>query len=93
MQFGPLGKDAGHRRLNVAITRAREQVDVVSSVLASDFRVADQMKTGVRLLRDYIGIRRAGPDRPRSQALSDRSAASTTPPRGVDSRRDTRARL
>lgn len=61
MQFGPLGKDAGHRRLNVAITRAREQVDVVTSVLASDFRVADQMKTGVRLLRDYIAFAEQGP--------------------------------
>ena len=28
MNFGPLNKDGGHRRLNVAVTRARELVDV-----------------------------------------------------------------
>ena len=31
MNFGPVGKDGGYRRLNVAITRARNRVEVVSS--------------------------------------------------------------
>ena len=35
MNFGPLNKDGGFRRLNVAITRARELVEVVSSVRAA----------------------------------------------------------
>ena len=32
MNFGPLNRQGGERRLNVAITRAREQVVVFSSV-------------------------------------------------------------
>ncbi len=35
MNFGPLNKDGGYRRLNVAVTRARELVEVVSSVQGS----------------------------------------------------------
>ena len=34
MNFGPLNKEGGFRRLNVAITRARELVELVSSVRA-----------------------------------------------------------
>ena len=41
MNFGPLNKDGGHRRLNVAVTRAREHVEVVCSVPPSDFTLED----------------------------------------------------
>jgi superfamily I DNA and/or RNA helicase len=34
--FGPLGRPGGWRRLNVAITRARYRVEIVSSIRASD---------------------------------------------------------
>ena len=54
MTFGPLNKTGGHRRLNVAVTRAREKVEVVSSVRASDFRLSDRPSQGAKLLRDYI---------------------------------------
>jgi Protein of unknown function (DUF4011)/REase_MTES_1575/AAA domain/Protein of unknown function (DUF3320) len=54
MNFGPLNNEGGHRRLNVAITRARELVEVVSSVRSSDFRLTDASKRGVRLLQEYI---------------------------------------
>jgi hypothetical protein len=37
MNFGPVGKDGGERRLNVAATRARQRVEVVSSIRAADF--------------------------------------------------------
>ena len=41
MNFGPLNKEGGHRRLNVAVTRARELVEVVSSVRSSDFTLSE----------------------------------------------------
>jgi hypothetical protein len=53
LQFGPLNKLGGHRRLNVAITRARRRVEVVSSIQASDF-VGDLRSDGVRHLRRYL---------------------------------------
>jgi Protein of unknown function (DUF4011)/REase_MTES_1575/AAA domain/Protein of unknown function (DUF3320) len=54
MNFGPLNKDGGFRRLNVAVTRARELVEVVSSVRSSDFTLSETSSRGARLLRDYI---------------------------------------
>lgn len=53
LQFGPINKVGGQRRLNVAITRARRRVEVVSSVTASDF-VGDVRSDGVRHLRRYL---------------------------------------
>jgi len=53
LQFGPLNKLGGHRRLNVAITRARRRVEVVSSIEAADF-VGDLRSEGVRHLRRYL---------------------------------------
>ena len=53
LQFGPLNKLGGYRRLNVAITRARRRVEVVSSIEASDF-VGDLRSDGVRHLRRYL---------------------------------------
>jgi hypothetical protein len=52
MSFGPLNKPGGQRRLNVAITRARQRVEVVSSVTAADFTDSDN--AGVLHLRRYL---------------------------------------
>jgi hypothetical protein len=60
MNFGPLNKDGGQRRLNVAVTRAREKVELVASVRARDFRLADGASAGARLLRDYLAYAEAG---------------------------------
>ena len=38
MNFGPVNRKGGWRRLNVAITRARRRVEVVSSFQAGDMR-------------------------------------------------------
>ena len=54
MNFGPLGTEGGHRRLNVAITRAREYVEVVSSVQPSDFTLGDGGSRGPQLLKRYL---------------------------------------
>ncbi len=60
MNFGPLNRDGGRRRLNVAITRARERVEVIASVRASDFALSDASSDGALLLRDYIAYAEAG---------------------------------
>jgi hypothetical protein len=70
MGFGPLNKDGGHRRLNVAVTRAREQVDVVASVRASDFRLSETAKPGARLLQEYLRFADEGPSALRSEVES-----------------------
>jgi very-short-patch-repair endonuclease len=52
-RFGPLLQEGGERRLNVAITRARERMIVVSSFSHHDVQ-ADYPKLGVRLLRGFL---------------------------------------
>lgn len=59
MSFGPLNKPGGERRLNVAVTRARQRVEIVSSVSAADF-VSDTTNSGVRHLRRYLDFAERG---------------------------------
>lgn len=54
MRFGPLGVEGGERRLNVAITRAKTNVKLVSSILPSDIDLNRTESDGVRMLRSYI---------------------------------------
>jgi hypothetical protein len=64
MNFGPLNQQGGERRLNVAITRAREQVVLVSSLLPEDIDIRRTQHPGPRWLRDYLDYaRRGGPER------------------------------
>jgi hypothetical protein len=60
MNFGPLNKDGGFRRLNVAITRARELVELVASVRAADFTLGDAAGRGPRMLEEYIRYAEVG---------------------------------
>ncbi len=52
--FGPLNNEGGERRLNVAITRAKCNVQVVSSMHYSDIDVARVTNEGPKLLRKYL---------------------------------------
>ena len=54
MNFGPLNRDGGERRLNVAVTRAREQMVVFSSMKYTDIRNDEEMAKGARGLRDFL---------------------------------------
>lgn len=54
MRFGPLGMQGGERRLNVAITRAKINVKLVSSILPSDIDLSKTESEGIRMLRSYI---------------------------------------
>lgn len=60
MNFGPLSKDGGHRRLNVAITRAKYNVKLVGSIVPTDIDLEKSSAEGVRLLRSYIEFAKQG---------------------------------
>ncbi|MDE7100577.1 MAG: hypothetical protein K2O05_01840, partial [Anaeroplasmataceae bacterium] len=53
-RFGPLNNLGGERRLNVAITRAKYNITVVSSIHASDIRLENTDSLGVKLLKEYL---------------------------------------
>ncbi len=60
VNFGPLNKEGGERRLNVAVTRAREKVIVVSSVRAADIDPQATQAAGVLHLRRYLDYAERG---------------------------------
>ncbi len=54
MNFGPLNGEGGHRRLNVAISRAREAVVIYSSLMPEQIDLARVRAAGVRDLKHYL---------------------------------------
>jgi very-short-patch-repair endonuclease len=58
-QLGPLGLQGGERRLNVAITRARSRVEVISSVTAAEFP-GTSPAPGIRHLQNYLAFAEHG---------------------------------
>jgi hypothetical protein len=52
--FGPLNKAGGERRLNVAVSRAKRRMTVVSSFSADDIDPKRSSRTGVLLLRAFL---------------------------------------
>jgi very-short-patch-repair endonuclease len=53
-RFGPLLQDGGERRLNVAITRAKSRMTLVSSFSHFDMDPGRSSAEGVKMLRAYI---------------------------------------
>jgi very-short-patch-repair endonuclease len=53
-RFGPLNMEGGERRLNVAITRAKERMTLVSAFTHHDMDLERSHARGVELLRAYI---------------------------------------
>ncbi|MDO5501014.1 MAG: AAA domain-containing protein, partial [Propionibacteriaceae bacterium] len=60
LNFGPLNRAGGERRLNVAITRARRRVMVFSSFDPEDIRVEQTNSVGVHHLRAYLEVAKYG---------------------------------
>lgn len=58
--FGPINKEGGGRRLNVAVTRAKENVVVVASMSYADLDLSKSNSVGARLLRDYLDFAENG---------------------------------
>jgi len=57
--FGALSADGGENRLNVAITRAKTKVIIVTSIEPEELRVDGAKNLGPKLLRDYLLYARA----------------------------------
>jgi very-short-patch-repair endonuclease len=65
MNFGPLNRKRGWRRLNVAVTRARRRVEVVSSfragrITTDEYPVASDDQNGVPHLKAYLDFAARG---------------------------------
>ena len=60
LNFGPLNKEGGERRLNVAVTRARDNIQLVSSIKYTDINLANTSSKGVHLLHDYLRFAQQG---------------------------------
>lgn len=54
MNFGPINWEGGHRRLNVAVTRAKYNVKLIGSILPTEIDEDRVKHEGVKLLRRYI---------------------------------------
>jgi hypothetical protein len=62
LNFGPLNRAGGERRLNVAVTRAREELVVVSTLRAGDLDLAQSASVGLTHLRRYLDFAERGID-------------------------------
>ncbi|HYT92140.1 MAG TPA: DUF3320 domain-containing protein, partial [Gemmataceae bacterium] len=60
MNFGPINREGGQRRLNVAVTRARERLVVVSSIRAADLDLGATKAEGVLHLYQYLDYAERG---------------------------------
>ncbi|MBL8766474.1 MAG: hypothetical protein JNL94_03860, partial [Planctomycetes bacterium] len=61
MNFGPLNREGGERRLNVAITRARRQVVVFTCLHPDQIDLARTRAVGVKHLKTFLDYARRGP--------------------------------
>lgn len=61
MNFGPLNSEGGHRRLNVAISRARHGVVIYSTLKPEQIDLARVRAAGVRDLKHYLEFAKRGP--------------------------------
>lgn len=61
MNFGPLNGEGGHRRLNVAISRAREGVVIYSTLAPQQIDLSRVRAAGVRDLKHYLEFALKGP--------------------------------
>jgi superfamily I DNA and/or RNA helicase len=54
MDFGPLNRDGGERRLNVLISRARKRCEVFTSLGAEDIDLSRSQSAGVAALKTFL---------------------------------------
>jgi very-short-patch-repair endonuclease len=54
MRFGPINQGGGHRRLNVLFTRAKQGIELVTSMESSHIHPIPTSSRGVHALKDYL---------------------------------------
>jgi very-short-patch-repair endonuclease len=54
MRFGPINQGGGHRRLNVLFTRAKQGIELVTSMESSQIHPTATSSLGVHALKDYL---------------------------------------
>lgn len=54
MQFGSLNMEKGENRLNVAITRAKEKIIVITSILPQELKVEELKHEGPKYFKKYL---------------------------------------
>ncbi len=79
MRFGPLNQQGGERRLNVAVTRARRSMTVISSMRSSDIDLSRTGAEGARLLRAYLDYAERGPVALRAAITQDGQREADSP--------------
>lgn len=60
MNFGPMNRTGGERRLNVAITRARQELRVFSTLKGDQFDLSKTKSIGVRDLKHFLEFAERG---------------------------------
>jgi very-short-patch-repair endonuclease len=71
MNFGPMNREGGERRLNVAITRARQELRVFSTLRAEQIDLSKTRSVGVRDLKHFLEFAERG-----SRALAEVNSGS-----------------
>lgn len=79
MNFGPLNKNGGWRRLNVAITRARKEMGIITSFDPEDIDIKRTKADGVIGLKGFLEFARNAESLPsvRSVITDDRNGIAT----------------
>lgn len=62
LNFGPLSRPGGERRLNVAVTRARREVVLYASFDPADLRAEETTQVGTKHLKAYLELAARGVD-------------------------------
>lgn len=79
MHFGPLNRAGGERRLNVAVTRAREQLLVFSTLRPEHMSLTKTRAEGVHHLHAFLRYAAGGPGA-LSEAFAQRAAPDAADP-------------
>ncbi|MDX2191102.1 MAG: AAA domain-containing protein [Bacteroidota bacterium] len=58
LQFGLLNLVGGENRLNVAVTRAKDKIVIVTSILPEELKVENTLHEGPKILRKYLAYAR-----------------------------------
>ena len=60
MNFGPLNREGGERRLNVLITRARQRCEIFTNLIADDIDINATNARGIVALKRYLRYAQTG---------------------------------